>query len=67
MTTEELIECESNSPFNVKGSLVNVEILPALRKLKKIEEIIADWENGKFSDAVGCLRVKAVLENGEDN
>ena len=39
--------------------------IETMRKYQKIEQIIKDWECGRFSDAVGCLRVKEVL-NGND-
>ena len=37
-----------------------------IQKYQEIQEIIKDWEDGRFSDTVGCLRVKAVL-NGDDD
>ena len=37
-----------------------------IRKYQKIQEIIKDWEDGRFSDGVGCLRVKVVLEDEND-
>ena len=40
--------------------------IDTMRKYQKIREIIKDWEDGRFSDVVGCLRVKAVLD-GNDN
>ena len=39
---------------------MSIEIM---RKYQKIQEIIKDWEDGRFSDDVGCLRVKVVLED----
>ena len=37
--------------------------IATMRKYQKIQEIIKDWEDGRFSDDVGCLRVKVVLED----
>lgn len=38
-----------------------------LSKYEKIKEIIKDWEDGRFSDAVGCFKISAVLEDGNDD
>ena len=40
--------------------------IETMRKYQKIQEIIKDWEDGRFSDVVGCLRVKAVLNGNDD-
>lgn len=40
--------------------------LDIINKYQKIREIIKDWEDGRFSDVVGCLRVKAVLDGKID-
>ncbi len=37
-----------------------------IKNLKPLAEIIKDWEDGRFSDAVGCLRVKVVLDGNDD-
>lgn len=34
-----------------------------MHKYQKIQEIIKDWEDGRFNDGVGCIRVKVVLED----
>ena len=40
--------------------------IETMRKYQKIEEIYSDWNDGRFSDAVFCLRVKAVLNGNDD-
>ena len=52
---------------NLQGCLEFRQLAEWLEKLQKIQEIIKDWEDGRFSDAVGCLRVKAVVEDGNDD
>lgn len=41
--------------------------IEVMRKYQKIEQIIKDWEDGRFNDDVGCLRVKVVLEDDNSN
>ena len=47
------------------GASINFAI-ETMHKYQKIQEIIKDWEDGRFSDVVGCLRVKAVLDGNDD-
>ena len=37
--------------------------LDIINKYQKIQEIIKDWEDGRFNDCVGCLRVREVIKN----
>lgn len=55
---EELERCKVLSDYH--NTIANT-----MRKYREIEEVIKDWEDGRFSDAVGCLRVKAVIEDGK--
>lgn len=41
--------------------------IDTMRKYQKIQEIIKDWEDGRFNDDVGCIRVKVVLEDGNND
>ena len=53
---------------NVTKEVLALEkLVDITHKYQKIKQIYSDWNNGHFSDAVFCLRVKAVIEDGNDD
>lgn len=60
-----IIEGNYPLPRDLGVEACNIAI-DTMRKYQKIEQIIKDWEDGRFSDAVGCLRIKAVLDGNDD-
>ena len=40
--------------------------IETMRKYQKIQEIIKNWKDGRFSDLLGCLRIKAVLDGNDE-
>ena len=66
MTIDEAITWLNTDDYESKGFADATSVaIETMRKYQKIQEIMKDWEDERFSDGVGYLRVRAVIEDGK--
>lgn len=64
MTIKDAIETLLDTRSYGTADIAKSVAIETMRKYQKIEQIVTDWEKGRFSDGVFCIRVKEVVEDG---